>query len=419
MTSPLPPAPEFDVLVVGGGMVGASMALALAPLNIRIALLDAQPIAQQSPRVLDPHQFDPRVSAITPASQAFLASLGAWDGLCKRRVAAYTDMQVWDADGTGAIHFSAFDIHADALGHIVENAVIVEALYERLRQEAAVTLLPPDSVVAFSRIAPSDADGASGTVVSLESCESLRASLVIAADGANSKIRSLGEFATREWDYGHEAIVTTVQTAQPHRNTAIQRFMDAGTLAFLPLRDSRSEADGHCCSIVWSVLPELSSTLMALDDAAFARALGQGIEHRLGVIVAIDKRYCVPLRQRHARAYVQPGIALIGDAAHTIHPLAGQGVNLGFLDASALAAELKRACEKRLPLGDLAVLRRYQRRRMAHNLAMMGVMEGFKHLFADQALPLRWLRNAGMSGLDKTPVLKHSLMRAAMGLDVL
>ncbi len=405
---------DYDVLVVGGGMVGASFALALADSGLRIAILDSQDVGQWVNKPLSEDDFDPRVSAITPASQTFLDSLGVWQGVSERRSAPYTDMHVWDADGTGSIHFNAREIHAPTLGYIVENSVLLASLYARISRVENLDLLAPVSLSSLELVQAAHAP----VRITLEDGRQISTALLVAADGANSKVRELARFQTKEWDYEHQAIVCTVRTELPHRATAIQRFMDEGTLAFLPLQDNRTGAlSQHYCSIVWSVLPDFADALMALNDGDFATRLEAAIESKLGKIERLETRYSFPLRQRHAIDYVRDGIALIGDAAHTIHPLAGQGVNLGFLDAKALAEEVLRAHTKQLPIGEFRVLRRYQRRRIGHNLGMMWVMEGFKWLFADQPLPLRWLRNAGMSGLDHTSVIKHQVMRSAMGME--
>jgi 2-octaprenylphenol hydroxylase len=409
----------FDVIVVGGGLVGASLALALGDTGLRIAVLDAQPLPAPPASLVAPERFDPRVSAITPASRRFLDALGAWSGVARRRSCAYTDMHVWEADGTGSIHFTAQDIHCESLGHIVENSVLLAALHERLQAAPHIALLAPVTLDALQRLpvpAPLEADQ-SRIQLQLADGRQLRARVVVAADGGTSRVRELAHFDLREWDYDHQAIVTTVRTRLPHRHTATQRFMDDGVLAFLPLQSSTSTADQHHCSIVWSVVPDKAAALLALDDAAFACELEHAIEGRFGRIEQVDPRLCVPLRQRHAKQYVQEGIALVGDAAHTIHPLAGQGVNLGFADAQALAATLRRALARDDEIGSLQVLRRYQRQRIGHNLGMMWAMEGFKRLYADQVLPLRWLRNAGMAGLDRSLLLKSRVMRAAMGVD--
>ena len=198
--------------------------------------------------------------------------------------------------------------------------------------------------------------------MSLNDGRELRAPLVIAADGANSAVRRLAGCATREWDYLHHAIVTSVRCAKPHQATAWQRFTDDGPLAFLPLAGPEGE---HWCSIVWSVTPTEAERLMALDDAGFRRALGFAFEHRLGEVLCADPRLCIPLRQRHAKRYVEDGLALIGDAAHSIHPLAGQGVNLGFLDVAVLAEVLLHAMQRGERLSDVKVLsRRSEERRV-------------------------------------------------------
>ncbi|MDX1492172.1 MAG: FAD-dependent oxidoreductase [Pseudohongiellaceae bacterium] len=397
---------EYDIVIIGGGMVGASLACALAESDMRVAIVDA---GEFQAELSVSENFDPRVSAITEASRQFFVDLGVWPDIASHRHCAYTNMHVWEADGTASISFGAADIHADSLGHIIENSLILSALHARLCS-SQVELIPNARLVSLRNI-----ENEGCVVLSLEDGRELRASLLVAADGANSKVRSLAGFDTREWDYQHHAIVTTVKTEKPHCHTAIQRFMDQGVLAFLPLQDE-SGASQHYCSIVWSVLPEYAQQLMAQSDEVFALSLQAAIESRLGTVEHVDKRFSFPLRQRHAKQYVQHAIALIGDAAHSIHPLAGQGVNLGFLDAQALAEVLLAAAARGDDIASARILRRYQRRRIGHNLAMMGMMEGFKQLYADQPLPVRLLRNIGMSQLDKASALKNRVMRAAMGV---
>ena len=392
-----------DVLIVGAGMVGSALALALHHSGLEILLLDGGPMTVKPH---DPHApFEPRVSALSAASQRILERLGAWQGISQRRLSPYSDMRVWDGSGTGQIHFSAASVHAQVLGHIVENRVIQDALLERLH-DSDVGLL------ANARLEQMRRSG-DEWLLTLADGRSLRAPLVVAADGAQSAVRRLTGCETREWDYLHNAIVTSVRCSQPHQATAWQRFTDHGPLAFLPLlRDGRQD----WCSIVWSTTPEQAEKAMAMDDQAFCQALERAFEGRLGHVLQADPRVCVPLRQRHAKRYVAEGLALIGDAAHTIHPLAGQGVNLGFLDAAVLAEELQHACDRGERLADERVLSRYERRRMPHNLALMAAMESFERVFQADPLPLRWLRNSGLKLVEQIPEAKALFVRQALGL---
>ena len=393
-----------DLIIVGAGMVGSALALALQNSGLQLLLLDGGPL---SVKPFDQSAaFEPRVSALSAASQRILERLGAWDGIAARRTSPYGEMQVWDGSGTGQVHFSAASVHAEVLGHIVENRVVQDGLLDAL-YEADLGLLPGARLEQLRR-------SGDDWLLTLTDGRELRAPLVIAADGANSAVRRLAGCATREWDYLHHAIVTSVRCSKPHQQTAWQRFTDDGPLAFLPL--AKADNAEHWCSIVWSTTPAEAERLMALDDAAFCHELGKAFEWRLGEVLESDPRHCIPLRQRHAKRYVEPGLALIGDAAHTIHPLAGQGVNLGFLDAAVLAEVLLHALERGENLADIKVLGRFERRRMPHNLAMMAAMEGFERLFQADPLPLRWLRNSGLNLVDGANEAKALFVRQALGL---
>ncbi|MBM3104965.1 2-octaprenyl-3-methyl-6-methoxy-1,4-benzoquinol hydroxylase [Pseudomonas sp. V1] len=392
-----------DLLIVGAGMVGSALALALQHSGLEILLLDGSPL---SVKPFDEQSaFEPRVSALSMASQRILERLGAWQGIEERRLSPYSDMRVWDGSGTGQIHFSAASVHAEVLGHIVENRVVQEGLLQRLH-DSEIGLL------ANARLEQMRRSG-DEWLLTLADGRTLRAPLVVAADGAHSAVRRLTGCETREWDYLHHAIVTSVRCSEPHQATAWQRFTDEGPLAFLPLlRDGQQD----WCSIVWSTTPEQAERLMKLDDSDFCAQLERAFEGSLGAVLQADPRLCVPLRQRHAKRYVAEGLALIGDAAHTIHPLAGQGVNLGFLDAATLAEELQHAYERGERLADIRVLSRYERRRMPHNLALMAAMEGFERLFQADQLPLRWLRNSGLKWVEQLPEAKALFVRQALGL---
>lgn len=394
---------QADLIIVGAGMVGSALALALEHSGLEILVVDGSPLGV---RPFDAGSaFEPRVSALSAASQRILQRLDVWDGIAARRASPYQDMRVWDGSGTGSVHFAAASVHAEVLGHIVENRVVQDALLERLL-DSQIGLLGNARVEQLRR-------SGDGWLLTLADGRELRAPLLVAADGANSAVRRLAGCATREWDYLHHAIVTSVRCESPHQATAWQRFTDDGPLAFLPLN---RQGDEHWCSIVWSTVPAEAERLMALDDAAFCGALGKAFEQRLGAIETADPRLCIPLRQRHAKRYVESGLALIGDAAHSIHPLAGQGVNLGFLDAAVLAEVLLHALERGEQPGDIRVLSRYERRRMPHNLAMMAAMEGFERLFQADPLPIRWLRNSGLNWVDELPDAKALFVRRALGL---
>lgn len=399
---------HFDVVIVGAGLAGTALAAALGGGSLRVALVEIQPLSLDWPAGDDSVDgFDTRVSALTASSQAWLEQLGAWQSVAARRLSPYRQMHVWDGEGTGAIHFDAAEVNRPALGYIVENRLLQTALLHCVSQQRNVQVLSPARIESFARIP-------SGIVITLEDRRQLQAPLLVAADGANSRVRDWAGFDVREWDYGHNAIVATVATEQAHRATAWQVFRREGPLALLPLRT----ADGgqRLSSIVWSTVPEEAANLMQLDDAAFMKALGTAFQHRLGGITATGRRQSFPLRARHARSYTQPNIALIGDAAHTIHPLAGQGINLGLLDAQALAEELLRAQRRGLASDDASVLSRYQRRRKGDNLLMLSLMEGFKRLFGSTDLHLRWLRNAGLNRVDRLAPVKRLLIRQAAGL---
>lgn len=399
---------EYDLIIVGAGLAGAALALAVADLPLKVALVEAQPVREGWPPLEDSvFDYDARVSALTEVSREFLEGLGVWSDIQTRRACAYTDMEVWDGEGTGLIHFAASEVNRPALGHIAENRLLNAALINGLRENGRVQCYFAAPVASMDR-------QSGGVALTLENGKVLRSPVVVAADGANSRIRDWAGFVTREWDYHHHAIVATVETEQGHDNTAWQRFLPEGPLAFLPLPDA--DGENRYCSIVWSALPEFSAQLMAMDDEAFCRELGAKFEHRLGKVLASSKRFSFPLRQRHAADYVSDGVVLLGDAAHTIHPLAGQGINLGFQDAMVLAEECRRACERSLSLTESGVLGRYQRRRKGSNLAMMAMMEGFQHLFETPAMPLRLLRNTGMRWLNNALPLKRQIIAKAMGL---
>jgi 2-octaprenylphenol hydroxylase len=386
-----------DLIIVGGGMVGAALGCAVAEAGFSVTLLERREPQREWPG----DEVDLRVSALTRASQRLLQNLGAWKRMSELRISPYTDMEVWDAAGSGRIHFSAAEIGEPNLGHIVENRITQLALWERLEQQSNVSLRVPAGV---SQLLLEE-----GPALRLADGELLRAQLIVAADGRDSQLRAMAGIGTKGWDYDQHAIVATISPQRHHGFCARQRFMKTGPLAFLPIDDGR-------CSIVWSTSPQETSELMALDDAAFCSALTLASERMLGEVEAVGPRAAFPLRLGHAETYIKPGLALIGDAAHAIHPLAGQGVNLGFLDAAALAETLIAARAAGRPIGSQSTLRRYERARRGGNMAMLGAMDAFKRTFSNEILPLRLVRNLGLSLADRAGPLKHLLVKRAMGL---
>jgi 2-octaprenylphenol hydroxylase len=389
---------KTDIVVVGGGLVGAVFACAAAQQGFTVTLLD---IARPDFSSLD-HEADIRVSAVTRASQKILESIGAWSFISPQRCSPYSDMHVWDATGDGVIHFDSADLGEPDLGHIIENGIMLQALYKVIQQQAEITVVAPIKVTAIHQT-PDVIE------VCCEDGSRYSAALLVGADGARSAIRELAGITTRGWAYDQTAVVATLTTEKPHQHTAWQRFMPSGPLAFLPMADGKS-------SIVWSTSPEHAGQLLALDDAAFCHAVGEAFAHRLGKITACSKRASFPLRMQHANAYVKPRLALIGDAAHTIHPLAGQGVNLGFADAASLLDVLADARKAGKDSGEFAVLRRYERWRKGQNVSMMASMDGFKRLFSNDSAVLGRLRNAGFNLMNKTTPIKNRIMRQAMGI---
>ncbi|MGS2717327.1 UbiH/UbiF/VisC/COQ6 family ubiquinone biosynthesis hydroxylase [Eionea flava] len=413
----------FDIVIVGGGLVGSSVAalLAQSPSTqaLRIAVVDGGDAPTSLENIVgfdttENPQFDPRVVALTHASQTLFAQLGIWDNIKQRRACAYTDMHVWDNDGTANIHFSAEDIQQTHLGYIVENALLQGAVYECLMdEENEVTMfhgLQIETITQEAEQCHQKTGDSSNIILSCKTGEQISAKLVVAADGGQSTIRQLADIPTREWSYEHKAIVATVRSSKSHQLTAWQNFLSTGPLAFLPL-DHPSE---NYCSIVWSLDSELADEMMQLNEDDFCCALSRAFQHRLGDVEYVSQRYCFPLHQRHAVDYVKDNIVLVGDAAHTIHPLAGQGVNLGLLDAQALVAELIRGVERGLTVNEPSLLRRYQRQRKANNLEVMLLMEGLKRLFSHRNIAVRWLRNVGLKKVNQLAPLKNWLTKRAI-----
>lgn len=395
---------HYDIIIVGGGMVGLTLACALGQQQFNVALIEAH----EPEDVKQTDDYALRVSAINKSSQKILQQVNAWGGILKRRVYAYQHMHVWDATGDGNIQFDAADLGVDSLGHIIENKIIQFALFEQCLVLPTVDCLCPQKIETIEYTENQSS-------VSLVDGRILTTKLLVGADGANSSVREAANITLSQSAYEQKAIVATVKSSLSHKSTAWQRFLPTGPLAFLPLGD---EVWGKgTCSIVWSAENERANDLMKMDDTLFIKTLQSEFENTLGRIEKISQRAAFPLVRRHACDYVKNGVALIGDAAHTIHPLAGQGVNLGLLDAAALAEVIVKARSQGKNIASLMTLRRYERWRRADNSLMMASMSGFKTLFSNEQTELSFIRNMGLGFINQLAPVKYKLMRHAMGLE--
>ncbi|HBE93634.1 MAG TPA: hypothetical protein DDW55_14380 [Gammaproteobacteria bacterium] len=390
------PGKHADIVIIGGGMVGCAAALSLGRLGYSIIVIEAGG-APDYPT----DEYDLRVSAISPASAQLLDDLGGWQGILNHRASPYERMAVWDASGTGSLSFDAADIGLPQLGHIVENRLINAALVEQIRASALARYLTETRVTDINwrddRIS-----------IQLDNGDSFDCSLLIGADGGNSQVRKSAGLNTRGHSYEQTAIVANVRTGLPHDRTAWQRFLPSGPLAFLPLSDGS-------CSVVWSADAPVAKELLALDVPEFEQQLENAFESRLGSVKLISARAGFPLIYANAESYSAHRLALIGDAAHRIHPLAGQGVNLGLGDVVALESVLSTAQAAGREAGDSLYLRRYTRARRADASAMMAGMDAIQHLFGSDRRGMQIARNAGLQIVDNAMPLKAFFMHKAAG----
>ena len=390
-----------DVLIVGAGIAGLSLAIALSKSDCHVVVIDGADRPKPVNAGVALNDWDLRVSALTPTSIRFLESLGVWQRIPSERTAPYQAMCVWDADGTGRITFNAEDVAAPCLGHIVENRQTVQALLECAEACSGVELRWQRALESLSR----KPDGWS---IDCAGDQRLSAQLVVAADGARSKVRQLTAQPTRDWDYHQSAIVGTVALSSPHQATCWQAFLSTGPLALLPLPDPSKVA------LVWSLDVQEHAGVAALSDTAFIEALNQALGPLAPHAEAVGTRVSFPLKQSHAIDYVDDALVLVADAAHSIHPLAGQGINLGLSDVRILAQELLAGCAGGLTVSSPVSLKRYQRQRKSENLAMMAAMEGFKRGFGSPHPAAVILRNIGLNMVERQPLLKRWFMRQAI-----
>jgi 2-octaprenylphenol hydroxylase len=394
---------DFDVVVVGGAMAGAATAALLAATpataELRVALVEPKPATAPA----DGSPLELRVSALSRASQTLLERTGAWQAV-RPRAAAYERMVVWEErmvpEGPDALAFDAAELGEPDLGHIAENRSVQSALTDRALASGVVLLRT--QLASFECTADA-------VRVTLEDGRTLAAGLLVGADGSDSGVRRQAGITTRGWDYDQRAVVAHLQPERPHASTAWQRFLDTGPLALLPLADGR-------VSLVWSTLPAIAGELEHCDDEAFAERVTACSASVLGRLVPATKRASFPLRLLHARRYAAERVALVGDAAHTVHPLAGQGINLAFLDAAALVDVLAHALAAGDDPGELAVLRRYERWRKAEALPAIALLDGLKRLFFGGNPLQSRLRRGALSLAQAAPPLKRLLMQRAQGL---
>ncbi len=406
--------PDYDVIVIGGGMVGAATALGMAKAGLRVMLVE-----KLAPSLVwsESMPYQVRVSALTRASENILRNLGAWEGIQARRAHPFVAMHIWESLGGEETHLSAQEVGAPNLGFVVENSVIQAALWEKCQQHKQIEIILEDNLVSLTLTEKNTEN--SENCQNSQSCISvlpevhlekrgiLSARLIVGADGAFSQVRHMANIGLDSHDYGQCAVVGCVKTEKSHEDTCWQRYTPDGPFAFLAM-------DQNVSSIAWYLPLEKMQWALNLDDADFARAVTEASGERLGQVIEVAERGAFTLVRRHAQQYVKPGLALVGDAAHTIHPQAGQGVNLGLLDASALIEVVTQAHEKSKPIGHYAVLRKYERWRKGDNVVVQRSMEFFDGLFRQQPGVQTQLRQAAMPILNRLKPMKHWLIEEAL-----
>ena len=389
---------NFDVVIVGGGMVGLTAACALGNSSLRVAIIE-----QTLPEAFSSEQpHDLRISALSIASQNILQGVGAWDGILARRSCPFKRMRVWET--AGDTEFNCDDIDRSELGFIVENRVTQLALLERIESFSNIELMAPEKIQTI------DYSPQKETFLKLDDGSELQTKLLIAADGGNSRVRQVAGLGVTSWDYKQNAFVIYVETDYEQQDITWQRFVPSGPQAFLPLT-------GNYGSIVWYNSADEIKRLKSMPDDDLLSELTATFPDCLGKINKILGKASFPLKRQHAQQYVKQGVALVGDAAHMINPLAGQGVNIGLLDAAALAEVLIDATEKGEDIGSLSVLQRYEKMRRNENLKMMTVMDAFYRVFSNDILPLRFFRNMGLGLAERLSPVKNKVVRMAIGLE--
>lgn len=401
---------NWDIVIVGGGMVGATVALGLGQQGMSVLLLEKQAV-DTFWQANSPYQV--RVSALTRASEKILRNLGAWQGIESRRFHPFTAMHVWDEITPGEVHFSAEDMGEPNLGYTVENNVIQSALWEQVEACEKITVLLNHRLESL-RLENDQA------WLTLEGVGEIQTELLVGADGAMSQVREMASIGLDTHDYEQCAVVGCVKTELSNEDTCWQRYTQNGPFAYLSMGENVS-------SIAWYLPLEKMQWALALSDKDFAQEISKASDYRLGSVIEVAERGAFPLVRRHAEHYVKPNLALVGDAAHTIHPQAGQGVNLGLLDAAALIETVLEAKGQNKPWGRYSVLRKYERWRRGDNALVQRSMEAFDWLFKQDAslkvvvrkglLPLanrltpikNWLMGQALNGREALPKLAKSV----------
>ncbi|WP_440683501.1 UbiH/UbiF/VisC/COQ6 family ubiquinone biosynthesis hydroxylase [Cysteiniphilum halobium] len=387
---------KYDVIVVGGGMAGLSLTLGLAQKGFKIAVIEARNIVKSFDQTIPPK----RVSAINSASQALLNDLGVWHNIADTRINNYVAMDVWDQNSTAQLYLKAEECSLMNLGAIVENDLIVAQLYQSLTM-LDVAIFEESKIIELTSYS-------SQTTITLDNGTLLEAVLIVGADGADSFIRQQYDFDCTVNPYHQYAIVANVKTAKPHQGIAYQRFLKNGVLALLPL------SEPFLCSIVYSIASEELVKLSAMDDEMFNEHLSVTSDGRLGQLQLQSKRMSFELIERHVDTYYKQGVVLIADAAHTMHPLAGQGINLGFADVRALVGVLTETKRLQRNIADVSTLAKYARKRQFDNQLMIQMMQGLKKLFCNDHPLLRPLRALGVNAVNKNKWLKRFFIEHAV-----
>lgn len=388
-----------DIIIIGGGIVGLTLALALAKqTTLAIVVLESQ--SQIMP--WSKAQYSHRVSAIALSSQRIFKALNVWDRIQSKRISPFTQIAVWDDQSKAELQFDCKEIGSPQLGFILENNLMQWALLEEITKYSNIKLINSVTLTSFY-------DACDHIILKTHEEELHRGKLVIAADGAHSWLRDQVGINIQKADYQQEALVATVKTKLPHDNIARQVFLNSGPLAFLPLEDANTS------SIVWSLSKEAAARGRMLDEKMFQAELANAFSYRLGEVIETSKRFSFPLAKHQAETYIKPRIALVGDAAHMVHPLAGQGVNMGMLDAACLSEIIANAHAKQRDFSSLATLRRYERWRKADNFAMQTGIDVLKNIFESDKKTIQNFRSIGMNLTNQTNWFKKIFITHAVG----